>query len=215
MTARKIIGVTAALVTLAFAQVASAHHVVVSGEPECLSKQGIWRVLWTIDNLQNQDMVVIASNRETITLNRPVDDWVRFVDRFNGSRDSATLRVTVQWVDDGVTGKAQTTIDFPGTCEKPPPPDRATSAKLEGPCGDPMYRAVFKTFGATGTTTFRWSYIAFGVGRVTLVKTIAPDKVFRTGYKHVAGGTGTWVSAHGERLLYQITAPPGTYRPCS
>ena len=226
MTARKIIGVTAALVVLAFAQVASAHTVTVVGKPSCLSKAGIWQTVWTITNEQpGQAMQVTGSSTDKLAPGTIIGEGAS-IRRFTyaaGYESQGSLMLTVQWVEDGRRGEASATVDFPGTCKKPPPPcdgdcsppDRATSAKLEGPCGDPMYRAVFKSTGATGMTTFRWSYIAFGIGRVTLQKTIAPDKVFRTGYKHIAGGTGTWVSAHGERLLYEVTAPPGTYRACS
>jgi hypothetical protein len=97
----------------------------------------------------------------------------------------------------------------------PPPPDRATSARLIGPCGDPMYAAVFNNRGGSRAVTFHWRYHAFGVGYVTLDKTIAAGKVFRTGYKHVTGSTITTIRAHGETLVSERTAPPGDYPSCS
>jgi hypothetical protein len=97
----------------------------------------------------------------------------------------------------------------------PPPPRKATSAKLIGPCGDPMYKAVFNNKRSTVAVTFRWRYHSFDTGSfVTLRKRVAAGERYVTGYKHVSGRTPTTIRAHGELLLSKLTAPGGNYRPC-
>jgi hypothetical protein len=96
----------------------------------------------------------------------------------------------------------------------PPPPEEATSARLVGPCGDPMYAAVFNNRHGTRAVTFRWRYHAFGSGYTTLVKRVGAGRVFRIGYKHVIGSTVTTIRAHGDTLVRERTAPGGNYRPC-
>jgi hypothetical protein len=128
--------------------------------------------------------------------------------RSSGRVDASTVVVSA-------SGRVKAEASATVRCRKPPPPPvRATSARLIGPCGDPMYAAVFNNRRGTVPVTFRWRYHQFGVGYTVLQRTIGAGKVFRTGYKHVTGSTATTVRAHGELLLRETTAPGGNYPAC-
>lgn len=112
--------------------------------------------------------------------------------------------------------KASATATIHCATPPPPPPDvEATSARLIGPCGDPMYAAVFNNRRGTTAVWFRWRYHSFNTGQYQwLVRKVRAGQVYRTGYRHVTGSTMTSVRAHGDVLLSERTAPPGNYRPC-
>jgi hypothetical protein len=132
------------------------------------------------------------------------------------ARRTGNGRVTASTVVVSASGrvKAEASKTIRCTPPPPPPPEEATSARLIGPCGDPMYAAVFNNRDGRRAVTFRWRYHAFGSGYTTLVKRVRAGRVFRTRYKHVTGSTVTTIRAHGDRLVRERTAPPGNYRPC-
>lgn len=164
----------------------------------------------------------------------PANQFVTAVQRLEGKTKKITLAFDAEGDDTDVmrvrflSGRAQASTVVTSAsgrikaeaaanvvCKTPPPPEPdATSARLIGPCGDPMYAAVFSNRGGTSVVTFRWRYHAYGSGYTTLVKRVGPDKVFRTGYKHVTGSTLTTIKAHGDTLVSERTAPGGNYRPC-
>jgi hypothetical protein len=134
------------------------------------------------------------------------------------ARRTGNGRVTASTVVVSASGRVKAreskTIRCTPPPPPPPPPKEATSARLIGPCGDPMYAAVFNNRRGTRAVTFRWRYHAFGSGYTTLVKRVGAGRVFRTGYKHVTGSTVTTIRAHGDTLVRERTAPGGNYRPC-
>jgi hypothetical protein len=134
------------------------------------------------------------------------------------ARRTGNGRVTATTVVVSASGRvkaeASKTIRCTPPPPPPPPPEEATSARLIGPCGDPMYAAVFNNRHGTRAVTFRWRYHAFGSGYTTLVKRVGAGRVFRTGYKHVTGSTVTTIRVHGDTLVRKRTAPAGNYRPC-
>jgi hypothetical protein len=131
-----------------------------------------------------------------------------------------TVPVTASTVVTGGGGRVKAEDTVTVLCELPPdpppdPPRVRPRAKLVGPCGDPMYRAVFNNKRSTVPVTFRWRYHSFDLGGfVTLRKRVPAGGRFVTGYKHVTGLTPTTLRAHGELLLSRLTAPGGNYRPC-
>ena len=135
MTARKIIGVTAALVVLAFAQVPSAHTVTVVGKPSCLSKAGIWQTVWTITNEQpGQAMQVTGSSTDKLAPGTIIGEGAS-IRRFTyaaGYESQGSLMLTAQWGEDGRRGGASATVDFPGTCKKTPHPAMGTARLRTG-----------------------------------------------------------------------------------
>ena len=124
--------------------------------------------------------------------------------------------ITASTVVTGAAGRVKAEARDSVRCGSPPPPPkvRATTARLIGPCGDPMYAAVFNNRKSDVASTFRWRYHQFGVGYVTLERKVRAGVRFRTGYKHVTGSTLTTIKAHGETLVRTTTAPGGNYAPC-
>lgn len=126
MTARKIIGVTAALVCLAFAPSAWSHTATVTGTSSCNEDQGVFEIVWTLTNEQpGQAMRVTGtSDPGVIAVGTVVDESgsVSGSTTSPGYTTQASFGVTVVWLEDGRTGGAEATIDLEGDCRKPPPP---------------------------------------------------------------------------------------------
>jgi hypothetical protein len=154
-----------------------------------------------------------ASKSHTLTLDAQgnASSVLRARRTGNGRVTASTVVVSASG---RVKARASKTIRCTPPPPPPPPPEDATSARLIGPCGDPMYAAVFNNRDGTRAVTFRWRYHAFGSGYTTLVKRVGAGRVFRTGYKHVTGSTVTTIRAHGDTLVRERTAPAGNYRPC-
>lgn len=93
----------------------------------------------------------------------------------------------------------------------PPPPHIEPVAKLDGPHGDPWYRAIFNNKKSDRAVTFRWRYFDFTEGWTVLKRKVKAGHRAVTGFKHLKGNTFTRISAHHTLLLREQVAPPGTY----
>lgn len=107
-----------------------------------------------------------------------------------------------------------------GVCVVPPKPKRhhvvvRPRAHFVGPCGEPMYRAVFRNTTAH-RVRFDWRYVSYPTGTVRhVVRTLKAHRSFTTRYVHVLGSTYMRITdARGQVLAAKHSAAPGTYRAC-
>lgn len=88
-------------------------------------------------------------------------------------------------------------------------------AWLDGPCGDPMYRAVFDNRRSDVAVRFTFRYKAWATHDfVTVSRTVSPHALVKTGYRHVLGSSRMWVRALGDTLIRERSAPGGNYAAC-
>lgn len=120
---------------------------------------------------------------------------------------SASLRISVGDKDENTY---TTSWQATSPCPKDTP-----KARLVGPCGDPMYKAVFDNRNGTRSHVFVWRWKSYSTGQwVNTQKTVAAGVKYATGYKHVLGNSRTSIKADGVALLATTMAAPGTYTPC-
>ena len=208
---------TALLATLGLAGAASAHHPTgITIDPSCPGK------LVAVD-------VGFGSfgDGHYMTTTIDVNGTVTTIDSAGLSGDGTlSYQVALQGYSGTITVSAQArypggepegqpvTSTKPYDCPKPPPPPRyRPKAWLNGPCGDPMYRAVLDNRRSDRAVTFAWVRRSHGVWRVTR-RTVQAGKLVRTKYRHVDGLTTTRVRARGKVLVSLVSAPGGTYRAC-
>lgn len=119
------------------------------------------------------------------------------------------------------TGPSAVLTRVGGPCSPPPPKVvYAPQARFNGPCGDPMYRAVFDNRKSSREATFVFRYVSFATGRVvTVTRYVAAHTRVRSSYVHVLGRTVMYVREHNGKhtalLAKQRSAPPGNYRACA
>jgi hypothetical protein len=135
--------------------------------------------------------------------------------RFGLDGYTGTVTVTAQAHEpDGSPEGKPVVVTRDYSCPKPPPRVYEPRASLQGPCGDPMYRAVFDNRASNRDIPFKWVRRSHGV-TYRYRRTVPAGKRVFTPFLHVDGRTRTFVRARGETLVSIVSAPGGDYRPCS
>lgn len=133
-----------------------------------------------------------------------------------GATDTMSIRATGRtWAMTQVraaNGRLKASASASIVCAAPDPV--RPSARFEGPCGDPFYRAVLNNRRSERPVTFRVSYQPFGEPRETLVRRVGAHKRLVTHWFDVAGLTRMTIHADGRLLVAQRSAPNRVYRPC-
>ncbi len=148
------------------------------------------------------------------TSGRSVTDmgWVTRTYSFHASGPSATL--TYQSTTLGNCGPAVDRVVVTDAGASNPVIWRARGA-IQGPCGDPLYRAVFDNRRSTRSVIFHFRFHQFSGGWMTVTKRVAAGRKFTTNYKHVLGDSRmTIVTGSGYRLATKRSAPGGSYGKC-
>lgn len=115
--------------------------------------------------------------------------------------------------------KPAPTVTVTATPKPKPSPNvnvRKPKASLEGPCGDPFYRANFNNGHSTAGVTFIFRYTSFfDHDTHEIVRHVKAGRVVHSPYIHVLGGTMMTVhSGNGKLLAKHRSVPAGDYGAC-
>lgn len=189
---------------------ALAWHGVPGGTSSC-NKDGTVTYTFTIQNWNdtNPGTVTTRLGVKVATETAPAI----FTETLKATSDSLDWVIT--WPQSEERGSGTINLVFDGTCVPTVHHTRGNfSAGLDGPCGDPFYRAVLRN-GTSSPRVFRFFYTAFGGGKTIVTRTVRAGTTYKTQYKHVLGGTRLLIKSGGKVLISKTAAPAGSYGRCA
>lgn len=221
---RRILGAVAVLATLAVTATAALACSTASlvGVPKCDKTTGVTTITWT---------ALLGAPTDVPHWSAGILPGASLVGKGKGvfavsttttepSGFSGDVSESVYATNGQTTGnKLYATVHLDGGCMNhlPPPPHvLKPSARFNGPCGDPFYRAVFDNRRSNVSERFSFRYFSFNSMTYQHIRlTVKAHSKRVTRYVHVLGGSRLAVYAgHKGLIAHKRAAAPGNYRPC-
>ena len=202
---------TVLLALLAISTTASAHSGGVTATQDCKT----WSVEVHLDNNttpeRTVDVLTTIPGTTGITGGHYDTDMGQIWSASGAAIAQGTVTLNI-YTGDTLEYTASASLPTPADCKAFNDP----SARFQGPCGDPLYRAILDNRLSGVPSTFRIHFLSFGKDAwVTQVRTVAAHTLFKTTWKHVVGSSVMTIRGPSGRILAQKTsAAPGFYGSC-